>query len=321
MKDKLKKIIKKGIYLIYPKQYKHTIWLIGSGRSGTTWISSIINYKNDFRELFEPFHTMFPIMSKMGFKKHLLLDDKTKKRGFRILAGVVLKGKIYNSRVEENNKITKLFSSEILLVKDIFANLMSYELCSKNPEIKPILIIRNPYAVALSKTKKKDWPWMHDPKDFLLQKRLREKYLLPFESKILHISQNGSYFERQVLIWCIINYVPLTQFNKGQLLITFYEDWCSNPNYELNRVYNYIGLGTSTLNDINDHSKFTSPSKTSASKEFNINEWKSNLSTIEINAGQEILKCFGFDKLYDSNSSPNHKHIDDFLSKQVNNKG
>ena len=104
MKDKIKHLFKKGIYLFYPKKYKHTIWLIGSGRSGTTWVSSIINYKNDFRELFEPFHPMFPLLSIIGFKKHLYLNSKIKKRSFRILANIILSGKLYHARVEGGNK-------------------------------------------------------------------------------------------------------------------------------------------------------------------------------------------------------------------------
>lgn len=35
---------------------KNTIIVAGSGRSGTTWLGDILNYKNNYRVLFEPFH-------------------------------------------------------------------------------------------------------------------------------------------------------------------------------------------------------------------------------------------------------------------------
>ncbi len=64
---------------------------------------------------------------------------------------------------------------------------MSYEICSNSPKIKPILLIRNPYAVALSKTERKHWGWMNDPKEFLLQKSLRENLI--FLNNKLHTSK------------------------------------------------------------------------------------------------------------------------------------
>ncbi len=36
--------------------YKDVLWLIGDGRSGTTWVSSLINFDSHYREMFEPFH-------------------------------------------------------------------------------------------------------------------------------------------------------------------------------------------------------------------------------------------------------------------------
>jgi hypothetical protein len=37
--------------------FRNTIFLAGTGRSGTTWLSNIINYKNEYRYMFEPFQS------------------------------------------------------------------------------------------------------------------------------------------------------------------------------------------------------------------------------------------------------------------------
>ena len=71
---------------------------------------------------------------------------------------------------------------------------------------------------------KKDWVWMTDPMKFLDQPELVEDYLLPFIPLINEVSERGDYLEKLLLIWCIINYIPLKQFNKEELLIVFYED-------------------------------------------------------------------------------------------------
>ena len=127
MKKKvLIQIVRKILYFLYPINYKNTIWLIGSGRSGTTWISSIINYKGDYRELFEPFHVFIPEMKYFGFRNNLFLDETVQKRGIRILAKLILCGKYYHKRTEGNNKFINHYSSDFIIVKDIFANLLAY---------------------------------------------------------------------------------------------------------------------------------------------------------------------------------------------------
>ena len=49
------KIVSK--FYIDAHNIKHTILIAGTGRSGTTWLSDTINYKNQFRYIFEPLHS------------------------------------------------------------------------------------------------------------------------------------------------------------------------------------------------------------------------------------------------------------------------
>jgi hypothetical protein len=316
MKRILKTIFKKAHYLIYPFNYKKTIWLIGSGRSGTTWISSIINYTDSYRELFEPFHTSIPEMRFFGFKQHLFLEKKDK-MVFRVFSRQILKGKFYNRSVEGSTSSNQLHNNNFLIVKDIFANLLAYTICSNNNKIKPVLIIRNPFHVAFSIREREQWDWMKDPKDFLLQESLFKKYLKPFESLIIEISASGSYLEKQILIWSIINYIPLLQFNQDNLLVTFYEDWLLNPTQEQKRVYEYLDISSKHINDISDSEKVKKASKTSTKKEFNNLTLTNKLLPHEITSGIYILKKFGLDKLYNEFSIPNHNVIQQFLTNEI----
>ena len=36
--------------------HKSSVFLAGSGRSGTTWVSAVINHQGAYRLVFEPFH-------------------------------------------------------------------------------------------------------------------------------------------------------------------------------------------------------------------------------------------------------------------------
>ena len=305
----LKKTINSIIYRLNPVKYKSVIWLIGSSRSGTTWVTSIININNNYRELFEPFHTFHPEMRKFGFRKNLFLDDSIKMKKFRKLAELTFKGKYYQKDIEVKKKSIFSQNKDYIVIKDVFANLIAYNFCQKNKKIKPILLIRNPFAVVDSIIKKKDCDWMTDPSEFLLQKELSEKLLKPFKEIISDISENGSYFEKQFLIRSIINYVPLKQFKEEELLVTFYEDWISNPTKELIKTYNYVGINTTNLNDISNHNVIKTPSRTATEKVFKVNSWEERFSEKEISQGIKILQYFGLENLYNKNSEPNIEAI------------
>ena len=46
----------RGMLHIDTHDLSGTVLLAGSGRSGTTWMSRIINHGNPYRDIFEPFH-------------------------------------------------------------------------------------------------------------------------------------------------------------------------------------------------------------------------------------------------------------------------
>ena len=140
-------------------RYADVVWLFGSGRSGTTWVSDMLNYKRGYREMIEPF-------------RPLLIDDMR----FLVLNQYVRPGSAFP---QLDNVAARVFSGRFthpdadsaskrllyngLLIKDVFANLFAYHLCQRFPHVKPALLIRNPFEVALSKHKKRDWNWTTDP--------------------------------------------------------------------------------------------------------------------------------------------------------------
>ena len=316
---KFKKLIKllffKPIYRFYPRRYEKTVWLFGAGRSGTTWIASLINHDNSFRELFEPFHHVYPEAQLCGFTKHLYLKPNKRNKSIENLAKRILHGKFYHPRVEEGNPVIWASLQRKLLVKDVFANLLAYRICKVDKSVKPVLLVRNPFAVALSKLGKKNWFWMTEPRDLLQQSDLLNDYLEPFQDMIHTVAEQGSYIDKQILIWAVINYVPLLQFKEDEVLITFYEDWVKDPNAELHRVLEFIDSDAMNSLDIRDSEKFTAPSKTSFKKAFHVADWKKEISQDEIDSGLRILKYFGLHKLYDEFSMPDPEALARFRSK------
>lgn len=287
------------------KQYKHVTWLIGDGRSGTTWIANLINHNKYYREVFEPFHPWLnPRMSHLSANQYFRSNAEFTE--LKLEAEYIFTGKLHDTRCDEGNRRI-LYKG--LLVKDIFANLLAHWTCNNFPEIKPILLVRNPFSVALSKQKKCDWHWMTEPVDFLKQTDLIEDYLSEYVDLIHQVSEKKDYIQNQILIWCIVNIVPLNQFshsnNSGKKLkILFYEHVYNEPQQEMKSVFKYLGwpeLNTEIeLPDAVIHrpSKVVGKSSNIISGTSPISEWRNELDSYQIDAGYNILSLFGFDKVY-----------------------
>src|SRR5581483_3526144 len=62
--------------LDYARDYRRTILIAGSGRSGTTWLSNLVNYKNEYRDVFEPFHPGYvPAAQPFSYNRYLRPAD------------------------------------------------------------------------------------------------------------------------------------------------------------------------------------------------------------------------------------------------------
>ncbi len=287
-------------------EYEETVWLIGDGRSGTTWVSDLINHGRRYREMFEPFHPM-AIDAMRFLRPHQYMRPDERHEQFEKVAADVFSGRFMHPRVDA---ASRAFFCRKLLIKDIFANLFAYWASRRFPELKIVLLIRNPFAVALSKSRKKDWLWVDDPMILLQQQALFEDYLQPFEDLIAETAGNGDYILRQILIWSILHHVPLRQFGENRLHIVFYEEMFADPNRELSSLLAFLSdqeespaveLDKRTIGRL---SRFSGRESTLATGKSPVTSWKSELSSRQIDAGLTILHAFGLDGLYDENSMP-----------------
>ncbi len=281
-------------------RYKEVVWLIGDGRSGTTWVSNLINYQKNYREIFEPFHPK--IFNDLNFSlPHLYIRPEEKNDVILKMSSDIFNGRFYDERVSRGNR-RLLYGG--LLVKDIFANLFSYWVSLRFSQIKIILLLRNPFAVALSKKKMSDAFWVKDPMVLFRQQDLVEDHLFFFEDLIHTICETEDFFLKQILIWSIINYVPLQQFREHNLHVVFYENMYRNPQKESSKLIQHIKSMPET-EKVNIPSKLiNTPSRMSGkegdliSGQSPINNWKNELSVKQIDTGFHILKSFGFGELY-----------------------
>lgn len=299
----------KANYLL--DNYGEVIWLLGDGRSGTTWVCDLINYGNKYREMFEPIHPEY-VSDTSFILPHQYVRRNESNEQLKAILFKIFSGKFTHPRVDAVNQS---FLYEGLLIKDIFANLLSYWAVTQFPKVKPVLLIRNPFSVAISKQKNRNWFWFTEPLDLLNQTSLYEDYLYPFEDLIKSISSKKDFILNQILIWSIINYIPLRQFDCESIHISFYENIYNNPNDEIMRIFEFVrGSQNVAKNDIPTE-VIERPSRESGTESnllsgnSPITSWKNEIEPKVIDEGMSILKHFELDNLYSDACVPNMEVI------------
>lgn len=135
--------------LIDRGDFRQTVLVAGSGRSGTTWVQEIINHRGSYRVVFEPFHPK-KIGALSQWKERQYLRPENDSARFLGPAGDILSGRIRNEWVDQHNR--RLIAGK-RIVKDIRTNLSLRWIKEHFPEVPIVLVLRHPCAVASSQLK------------------------------------------------------------------------------------------------------------------------------------------------------------------------
>lgn len=275
--------------------YEASILLAGTGRSGTTWVCDIINYRNEYRYIFEPFRTD-KVHLPLKHKQYLRPDSSDKEARDAVKA--ILSGRVKNPWTDAFNH---RFISGKRLIKAIRANLLLKWMQLNFPGMPMILLLRHPCAVANSQ-RQVGWNLSLD-QVFLSQDKLVEDVLAPFEKEIRALED---LFERLVFLWCIETYTPLSLFRRGDIHVVFYEDLCVDPEKEIGRLFSYLGkqLDEKVFAIAARPSRQAREDSAIRSGESLTDSWRAHLSPEQVNRAVEILEIFGLERLYTSDSMP-----------------
>ena len=285
-----------GLYVDLNRDYRNSIFLAGSGRSGTTWVSDLINYKNEYRYVFEPFHPeKVEICRHFSHKQYLRPEDRREE--FLDPAQTILSGAL---RSRWADRFHSRFVSQRRLIKDIRANLMLGWIRANFPEMIMIFLLRHPCAVANSKIK---LGWKPDINDLLSQKELVEDFLEPFEDEMRSAKTD---FERHVFSWCVENYVPLAQLKRGEVYLAFYENLSENPKDEVGRLFAFMGkdFDESIFERMKKPSLLSREGSAVLSGERLADSWRKHVTTAQLERTIEILGLFGLDAVYSEKPMP-----------------
>lgn len=293
MKDTLKNKFNRKCWKLkdFSTNYNEKVWLLGDARSGTTWVGNVINYKNNFRTIFEPFHPD-RIKQVSHYQKNYYLREQDNDNYLRDYYKDVFQGRSYNkwTNVENNS-----FFYRKLLVKDVFSNLLINWIHYYFKDIKILYLLRNPYSVSLSKLKLQNWQWQNNASSFFQNEKLLEDYLSPFESLNNEILKYDNFALNQFFIWCIINYVALSQIERCNNANTiYYNKLLNKPNDLFEKLGQYdVHIPTSILQKSSRVSK--DRIETSLTPE---QQWKKILDNESFSITQKLIDIFELRETY-----------------------
>jgi len=181
------------------------------------------------------------------------------------------------------------------VVKEIRANLMLGWLTSYTGA-RIVFLIRHPCAVIGSRMKQPTRGWRADMRDILCQFSLMTDFLEPFRKTI---REAATPLERQTIMWCVENVVPISQAISRDWLLCCYEDFLSDRDEAFERVFHSLGLEPSSITEKTKRIPVSKPTH-----DLNMpRPWHAPLTEAE---GEEVLRIceeFGL-RIYGRQSMP-----------------
>jgi hypothetical protein len=289
-------------FLEFNKKPSAAIVLAGKGRSGTTWMVDIINYRKDYRHIFEPFHPeQMPMCQHLGPRKYVRPDSKDP--SFLRLVDSVLRGNVRSEWTDYTYSDNDRWLYSKRLIKTIRATLFLKWLTVNFRQVPVVLALRHPLAVANSIMKR---GWKSPLPAMMRQKKLVQDFLMPFVDPINSI---GGIFEEHIFSWCIEYYVVFKQFRIGEIHLLFYENLWEQPEKEIERLFDFLeeNYDSRVMEAIRRPSSVTTKQSEQAialGKEEVLTKWQKELTRTQIKRGIEILEIFGLDRVYADSPMP-----------------
>ncbi|MBT8123606.1 MAG: sulfotransferase [Gammaproteobacteria bacterium] len=282
------------IYYDSADSYKASMFLSGSGRSGTTWLAELLVSSGEIRYMFEPLHPAKHLKylkaSDLGF-----IGRNGEPNALAIsYIDDVLRG---NCRGLWMDKYNRAHFPKTRLIKEVRANLFLSWIASQYPGLKLVHMIRNPFLVAASQLKgyQRYGSWSPSLSDIKKDDWIAQR--LPTDlSDSLAESESYSFYGKIFIRWLVENYIVLADLSKHDGKVAVYENLRKNSAEILPLIYNYLGLdwNNDKLNTIEVPSAMSRENETFAKGDGYISAIKQKLSTSEQKKLDALLVSAGF---------------------------
>lgn len=279
------------------------IWLLGHPRSGTTWVAELINHDKRLRDMFEPIRPR-RIERAAVVEQNEYVRPGSDFAELRELMEDVFTGRFAHPLVDFANR-RPLYRG--LIVKDVFANLFARWATEEFPQVRPVLLVRNPFAACLSLRKRHPENWPYDPAELVAQDELVADHLSPYADVLARVAAEGSDLEKSLATWAVMNLVPLRQFPESDLHVCFYEEFYADPQRRLTALLEFTGGGRARPRL--SRRQADRPSRTAkggnvVQNRSPLTTWRAECPPDEIERGVALLDALGVGALYGDRTEP-----------------
>lgn len=284
----------------------NTILLIGHGRSGTTWLMDTLNANRDYRLIFEPYNRKknkrIEHFEPKYTRPQLMPEDTFK---YENIVRDVLMGKTASVDKKWVNRIKSTNpTSDRRIVKEIVFGRMAGWLQRHFPQMKILLIVRDPFSAAFSATTR---GWMKESpiEKYAPPQRIADAYLSEKQLKVFLDAKTQ--FQRNIAMWAMDNFLLLKQIQPtSNVTSVYYESLVRYPDEELGRLAEFCGHTYVRLGD-----KVRKKSKTSTKESVTDpndakfgRSWEGNITKTDEAYAKKILSAFGLAGLYKKRNVP-----------------
>jgi hypothetical protein len=278
-----------------------TLLLVGSGRSGTTWVSEIFAAALHCRLVYEPLRTRSVPWTWPVRPGHYLDAGDDSDPGLAVVVDRILTGRVRTAFTDKYNAVRL---PDHRLVKEVRATNLLPWIVLRYPRTPVVLLLRHPVPTAWSVVQL-GWPGKLD--QFLDQAPLLDGPLEPFRSLIADAAGSPDPFHRMVLQWC-----PTGLLGAGQAHVVFYENMVDDPWAELERLRLYLGRFGSAGWNVR-RASVTSLQKPSGSMKRGtdvtsgprrLDDWVDQIPADRVEGALALVAGFGLDRLYGRSSRP-----------------
>ena len=283
-----------------------TLLLVGSRRSGTTWLAEVLVAALEARFVYEPLRTRSvpwtrPVRPGLYVPSDHPADDA--------VAGVidrVVTGRFRNRFTDKYNAVR---FPRCRVVKEVrLTNLLPW-IARRYPATPIVYLLRHPLASAWSVTR---LGWPDNVEQLLDQVPLRDGPLASFRALITEAAASPDPLLRVVLAWCLENLVPLRCLPGGRVHVVFYENLVTDPRAELQRLGAYLDRLAPRrwrLQPVAGAS-FGRPSHSSRRRAGGgppprqLDAWMGQIPAERVERALSVVRGFGLDRIYGPGALP-----------------
>jgi Sulfotransferase family len=285
--------------------YRRTLLLVSSIRSGSTWLSDILEESLRCRMIFEPLRRdKVPLARGVPWGRFSDPDDTDPELDEvleRILTGRV--------RSRWSDKFNRYRFPRRRLVKEVRATNLLPRIARQFPDMPVVYLLRHPVPAAWSAVQLQWKPYLTE---FLDQPRFVEGPMAPFRDLIHQEAAGSDPLQRHVLRWCLENYVPVNALMSASAHVVFYENIVEDPEGELERLGRYLdgfSVGGWTL-AAERPSAVDLPSRANyrgtpvLGVDERLRSWCDEVPEEDVHRALRLVGAFGLDRIYGSDVRP-----------------